>query len=77
MSRQQKSNSGKKPILQKANEVKRSMSAVALQARDIVSSSNQNRELKEMRPSRNEHNSASYEKTPELAGNAAVMNNIL
>ena len=77
MSRQQKSNSGKKPILQKANEVKRSMSAVALQARDIVSLSNQNRELKEMRPSRNEHNSASNEKTPELAGNAAVMNNIL
>ena len=77
MSRQQKSNSSKKPILLKANEMKRSMSGAALQGSDIVSSSDQNRELKELRPSTEEHISVSNDKTPELAENAAVMNNIL
>ena len=77
MSRQQKSNSSKKPLLQKANEVKRSMSGAALQASDIVFSSDQNRELKELRPSTKENSSVSNDNTPELAENAAVMNNIL
>ena len=77
MSMQQKSNSSKKPILRKTNEVKRSMSGAALQASDIVFSSDQNRELKELRPSTKEHSSVSNDKTPELAKHAAVMNNVL
>ena len=77
MSGQQKSSSSKKPILRKANKVKRSMRGAALQASDIVSSSDQNRGVKELRPSKKEHSSVSNDKTPEIAENAAVMNNIL